>query len=317
MTFERSELLLILSVLPLVVLFLISRERLRRREAARLVSERLRGLSNTSRVARPWLLSVAFASAILAVAGPRVGSESVEIPRNERDRVVLVDVSKSMSADDLGSTRLDAAKAVAQRVMANHAGRVALIIFERSAEVISPLTSDSDAVSTLLDTIQPGELSHPGSDLGGAIDAAIDLAGRSMPQKVDVVLISDGEDQGKALQAAMARASTSSIAVHTITVGTSQGGPIKTEGSDELRDENGEVVTTSARADLMEKIARKTGGRALVNPFGEHALDVLVDGTISGDGRTTVEQPIERFQWPLALSFLLFYCGSLTNRGAE
>ncbi|HXI14111.1 MAG TPA: VWA domain-containing protein [Thermoanaerobaculia bacterium] len=316
MSFGESRLLLLLGVIPFLAWFLVHRERVRRANAARFVSERLRGVSNTARISRPWFVCVAFAVAILAVAGPRAGTRTIEVPRNERDRVVVVDVSKSMSAEDVGTSRLDAAKAVARKVMSNHSGRVALIIFERSAEVISPLTTDAEAVSTLLDTIEAGELSQPGSDLGGAIDAAIDLAGSSAQQKLDVVLISDGEDQGKSLRAAISRATKMLIPVHTVTIGTADGAPIRSEG-ETLKDDSGKVVTTVARSDVMKEIARGTSGRALVNPFGESSTDVLTEGSVSAGGRMTVEQPVERFQWPLAISLLLFFCGSLTNRGAE
>ena len=84
-----------------------------------------------------------------------------------------------------------------------------------------------------------------------------------------------------------------------------------------LRD-NGEIITTRARHETMERLARGTGGIALENPFSEHSLDALIARRAAGTSRETeVRMPIDRFQWPLAAAFLLFFCASLANRGAE
>src|SRR5207253_406046 len=77
----------------------------------------------------------------------------------ELNRALVVDVSLSMAAEDVGTSRLDAAKAIAKRIIAAHSGRVGLVVFENGADVVSPLTSDGDAVAALVDSLQPGEVS--------------------------------------------------------------------------------------------------------------------------------------------------------------
>ena len=67
----------------------------------------------------------------------------------------------------------------------------------------------------------------------------------------------------------------------------------------------------------MQQIARATGGRFFVNPFGEHDLDSLAGPPSSRGRNKNVKVPIERFQWPLALAAFAILLGSFTNRGAE
>ena len=68
---------------------------------------------------------------------------------------------------------------------------------------------------------------------------------------------------------------------------------------------------------VLQQIARSTGGRFYANPFGEHDLDSLA-GPPSSKGRDkNVKIPIERFQWPLALAAFAILLGSFTNRGAD
>jgi Ca-activated chloride channel family protein len=317
-TFRAAPLLWLVGLAPVALVFLLARERRRTRIARRLVSERLRGVANPVRVIRPWLLAVAIAAAAVALAGPRRGAMVVPVETRELNRVLVVDVSLSMAAEDVGTSRLDAAKAIAKRIIEAHSGRTGLVVFENGADVVSPLTGDGDAVAALVDSLQPGEVSLPGSDVAAGLNAAMKLLDADPRQRGDIVVISDGEDQGGRATEAIAKLRARSIAVSTIAVGTTRGATIPNpEGGGPLRDDSGQIVTTAARPDALELIAQQTGGRFFENPFGEHALDALA---ASGGGATkqkNVTIPIDRYQWPLGAAFALLMLGSVANRGAE
>jgi Ca-activated chloride channel family protein len=316
-TFHSMDFLWLLMLVPLAFLFFLSRERSRVRIARRFLSERLRGVRNPLRFLRPPLLALTLLGCVLALAGPEAGFRVVPIEQKESNRVIAIDVSLSMAARDLGPSRLDAAKAVAKRIIDAQPGRVGLVVFESAAEVVSPLTSDGDAVDALLDSIQAGEVSSPGSDLSVALNAALRLVGGDAGQTGDIVVISDGEDQGTALDASIAKLKQRGIVVSTVLVGSAGGSTIpRAEGGGDLRDDNGEIVTTYARPEVLQKIARETGGKFYANPFGEHALDTLATtgGVLK---QRNVRVPMERYQWPLAFACVALFLGSLANRGAE
>lgn len=314
MTFRAPMLLFCLALVPLALLFLLARERRRELLARRFVSERLRGVANPLRVFRPWLLALALAAGVIAAAGPRFGFTTVPIQEREANRIITIDVSNSMAAEDVGASRLDAAKAIAKRIIAAESGRTALVAFESSAEVESPLTTDDDAVASLVDSLQPGELTEPGTDLGGALLTSLKLADSDPLQKADIVVISDGEDQGNHLEDAIKRLKARGIVVSTVLVGTTRGSTIPGP----LRDEDGNIVTTYAHPEVLLHVARATGGRFFDNPFAEHALDALAASVTAGAPKSRhVKVPIDRYQWPLALALFLFLGGSFVNRGAE
>jgi Ca-activated chloride channel family protein len=318
MTFRSLPLLWLLALVPFVAALLVAREQHRARLSRRFVAERLRGVANTLRPARPWVLAIALVVALIALAGPRVGFTTIPVQEREANRVVAIDVSNSMAAPDVGTSRLDAAKAIARRIIDAHQGRIGLVEFEATSEVVSPLTSDGDAVSALVDTLDHGELSEPGTDLGAPIQTALRLIESDPSQRGDIVIISDGEDQGTHLEDALRLAKAKGIEVSTIMVGSGEGSTIPLPGGGVLHDESGATVTTYARAEVLEKIARSTGGAFFANPFGEHALDRLAVARAAGKAKQRIVQvPIDRFQWPLALAFMAFFCGSLVNRGAE
>lgn len=318
MTFRTVSLLWLLALVPFAAAFLVTRERLRNRVARRFASERLRGVAMPARVLRPWLLALALAAAVVALAGPYAGFTLVPVAAREANRVLVLDVSNSMGAEDVGTSRLSAAKALAVRLADAQQGRVALIVFEGQPEVASPLTTDTDAVASLIETVVPGEVGEPGSDVGSAILAALRLLESEPGVKADLVILSDGEDQGARVNEAIQRAKTRGIEISTIVVGSAEGSTIRTaEGP--LRDENGETVTTYARTDVLSEIARGTGGRMLENPFGARSLDPLLENaaTTATRRQTHTRVPVDRYQWPLGLAVIALFAGTFVNRGAE
>jgi Ca-activated chloride channel family protein len=318
LTFRSIPLLTLAALAPAALVFLIARENHRIRLAKRFVSERLRGVANPARILRPYLLALALLAAAVALAGPRAGFTILPLEERETNRVLAIDVSQSMAAEDVGASRLEVAKAIAKRIVEAHPGRMGVVMFEAGAEVVSPLTTDDDAVSALLDSMQPGELSQPGSDLSAGLIAAQRLVESDPGQKGDIIVISDGEDQGSRLDEAIARLKARGITVSTIAIGSPSGSTIpRPEGNGDLRDDNGDVVWTYLHPETLERVARETGGRAFVNPFAEHALDSITAVAGGALRQKNVRMPVERYQWPLALACLALLLGSFVNRGAE
>ncbi|HYO77259.1 MAG TPA: VWA domain-containing protein [Thermoanaerobaculia bacterium] len=317
MNFRSTLALWLLLLVPVALVFLIGRERLRTRSARRFASERLRGEAFPARPLRPWAIALGLALALLALAGPYAGYTLVPVPAREANRVLAIDVSNSMAAEDVGTSRLGAAKAIAMRLADEQQGRVALIVFEGAAEVVAPLTEDTAAVTSLIDSVTPGEIGQPGSDVGSAIIAALRLLEQDTARKADIVVISDGEDQGVRAADAVRLAKTRGIEVSTIMIGSPAGSTIPT-GDGPLRDTGGDVVTTYARNEVLGDIAQGTGGMLLENPFAERALDpLLADSLATSNRETQTRVPVDRYQWPLAFAFVMLFAGSLLNRGAE
>ena len=317
MAFASPKLLWLALAVPVATLFLVVRERQRVAAARRFISERLRGVANPARSLRPFLLALALLAGVVAVAGPQRGFTVVPVEQRESNRVIVVDVSLSMLAEDVGTSRLDAAKAVAKRIIAAHRGRIGLVVFEAGAEAVSPLTSDGEAVGALLDSIDAGEIGLAGSDIGAALVKAARLLDADASRRGDIVLISDGEDQGTNTDAELVKLASRGIAASTIGVGTPRGATIPDPTArGPLRDDNGEMVTTIEHPEVLQRVAARTGGRCFDNPFGEHALDPLAasGGTLR---QTKVRIPVERYQWPLAFAVAFLLLGSLLHRGAE
>src|SRR5258706_14764537 len=127
--FRLPQMLWLALIVPLALVFFLARERQRVRTARRFVSERLRGVANPLRTLRPWLAALSLLGCVIALAGPEAGFRVVPIEQRESNRVIAIDVSLSMDARDVGTSRLDAAKAIAKRIIDAQPGRVGLVIF--------------------------------------------------------------------------------------------------------------------------------------------------------------------------------------------
>ena len=227
----------------------------------RLVPRRSHGLP--ARV-RALLLGLAALGLGLGLAGPRWGQQEERRRDLGVDIALVLDVSASMLATDEGASRLERMKADVRRLMATLPGaRLALIGVAGSSFVLTPLTSDYDALALFLDGMDPSMVSQGGTALAEGIAQATQLLGVSQAGgDRALVVMSDGEtwdDQG-AIATAAQGARDARIALVTVGYGTTAGATIPLAGGGVKRDANGQVVITRASPTALEGIARVAEG---------------------------------------------------------
>lgn len=318
LSFRAGWMVALALLVPLAAILFFRTERLRRELAGRFVAARMRGGEHRRRSTRPILLAASLLGIVLAASGPRYGYSLQNIPGDDTYRLILLDTSESMAAEDVGTSRFVAARAIARQLIEASSGRVGLLVFEREAEVISPFTSDLGALVALLDSVNTGQMSEAGSDLGKALLEGVSLVEKLDRRVVDFVIISDGEDQGHALSNAIRKLREEQIRVSAVAIGNTEGATIPTSDGP-LRDQSGQVVRTAADPARMSRIAASTGGRLYVNPFASSSLDGLINSMPAAQ-RTEDRQvrvPTERYQWPLSVGLALALIASFLNRGAE
>lgn len=251
-------------------------------------------------------LALAVAGIALALARPRWGTAQQTVERRGVDVVFLLDSSLSMAAPDIPPSRLFVAKAMVRRLSQAMPGdRVALVQTEGEGMMLAPLTLDGAVLDLLLDTVEPGSLPRPGTELGTGIDAALRLFGPQSEKHRALVILSDGEDHGGGLDAATTKLKDAGVVVFALGIGTPEGTPIPL-GGDFKRDEAGKVVITRLHEETLEPLARTTGGAylritsAATDPTPIlRQIDRLEKRTLESETVTTRE---ERFQWPLLLA---------------
>ncbi len=256
-------------------------------------------------------LALAVLGAALALARPRWGAGEQKVERKGVDVVFLVDSSLSMGARDVPPSRLYVAKSLVRRMARAMPGnRVGLVQTEGDGVMLSPLTLDGAVLDLLLDTIDPGSLPTPGTELATGLETALRTFGQGGEKHRVLVLLSDGEDWGGGLDDEVARLREAGVVVYALGLGTLDGAPVPIPGStgETKRDADGNVVITRLHPEVMEKLARATGGSYLgvTSAAADPAtllkqIDRMEKRTIESLSLSTLE---ERFQWPLALAVL-------------
>jgi Ca-activated chloride channel family protein len=262
-------------------------------------------------------LALAIFCSLLALARPRWGADREEVERRGVDVVFMIDSSLSMGVQDVTPSRLYVAKALIRRMaQAMPGNRIGLVQTEGTGIVLAPLTLDGAVVDLLLDTVEPGSLPTPGTELAPGLEAALGLFGEESEKHRVLVLLSDGEDHGGGLEQQVARLREGGVVVHAFGIGTPNGAPVPipgTGGRSFKRESDGSLVISRLHEDVLEGMARATSGSYT------RVTSAAVDSTpvlrqIDSMEKRTIESQVsshltERFQWPLAFAVaaLLLY----------
>ena len=114
---------------------------------------------------------------VLAQAQPQWGPQWQDVPRRGRDLMILLDVSRSMLAEDVFPNRLARAKLdiknVVQAIRQEGGHRIGLIAFAGRASLQCPLTLDYAFFLEQLNTVTPHTVGRGGTLIGDAIRQAL------------------------------------------------------------------------------------------------------------------------------------------------
>ena len=241
----------------------------------------------------------------LGAAGPQWGREAVRRQSQGSDVVFVIDVSASMETRDVPPSRMEEARREAVALLGHLAGnRVGVVAFAGDAVRLCPLTLDQAAVRLTLETIGPGTVSEPGSDLGRALRAGLKLLPAGHRDEQAMVVWTDGEDLEGHAREALAEVKSAGLRVLTVGVGTPAGDviPISDVAGvtvDMKRDEHGQVVRSRLDEPLLRDVARATHGIYFAGSRSGGELVRLASslGSLarSRQGTRLVERPVSRF----------------------
>ena len=267
------------------------------------------------RAAKHAALVAAVALLVTALARPQFGSRVETVRREGQDIVVALDLSASMTAEDMAPNRLDKAKfAIADLIGRLEGDRVGLVAFAGEAFVQSPLTGDYGAATLFLNAMEPDMISVQGTNLGQAVAVALDAFAETERRHRVLVLITDGEDHEGEVDDALDRAVEAGVRIYTVGIGSAEGVPIpefdaagRARGF--KRDDDGTVVTTQLDEATLRTMAERTGGLYYrASPAGAE-LEALAAEVTGGEGQEFEAEQMtvfdEQYQLFLGLALAL------------
>ncbi|MCG8418414.1 MAG: VWA domain-containing protein [Proteobacteria bacterium] len=236
-------------------------------------------LSIERRIVRLGLIFTALICGIVALMRPQTpgATETLSTGRISADIMVVLDVSRSMLADDAAPTRLDRAKAeVAEMASRLRGHRLGLVAFAGRAAVLAPLTPDYSFFRMILNGANTNSVSRGGTQIGTALRKAVASFDPGPGAKL-ILLITDGEDHDSYAQEAAKEALEAGIRVVAVGFGSEEGSKITLVDPDTgarslLTDRNGTPVESRLDGELLREIALTTQGAYV--PAGVAALDI-------------------------------------------
>lgn len=228
---------------------------------------------------------------ILAMTRPQTGQTREKVKSEGVEVMLLVDVSQSMLAEDAKPSRLELIKRELIRLLQMSTGdRVGLIAFAGSAVLLSPMTTDREALKMYIESLSPQSVSEQGTEFRKALAEAEQAfarggveGGKDSVTTRAIVIASDGEDQEPGALEAAKKLADQGIRIFTLGLGTEKGGPIP------LRDErgnlqgylkdgaSGQVVLTQTKGSILKLLAEQGRGSFRQVTFGSNAMRELYE----------------------------------------
>ena len=246
---------------------------------------------------RWWLFGIAGVLASVALAGP--AWERIEQPvfRAEQALVIALDLSRSMDATDIAPSRLSRAQLkILDMLQRRSSGETALIVYSANAFTVTPLTTDTDTIASLVNSLSTDIMPSRGSYPEVAIDKAEQLLEQAGAAFGEVLLVTDGGSSPAASERARAlRAAGYSLSI--LGVGTSDGAPIPQPDGGFVTDNRGRIAVPQLEASGLRALANSGGGRYATLSPGDSDLDYLLSGEINGAGRVASDDALATDRW--------------------
>ena len=268
---------------------------------------------------RWWLVGLVGILACVALAGPAWKRIEQPVFRAEQALVVALDLSRSMDAQDIAPSRLDRAKLkVLDMLERRTSGETALVVYSANAFTVTPLTTDTDTIASLVTSLSTEIMPSRGSYPEIAINKGQQLLEQAGAAFGEVLLITDGGSS----PAASARARELKNAGYSLSilgVGTTEGAPIPRQSGGFVTDNRGRIAVPRLEVSGLRKLASAGGGRYATMTANNNDLDTLLSGEITGAGRAASDDALATDRWreegPWLLLLLLPLAALAFRRG--
>ena len=234
--------------------------------------------------------------AIFALAGPTWERLPVPAFRSDEALVVALDLSRSMNAGDIEPSRLERAKLKLLDLLERRAaGQTALVVFSTHAFTVTPLTTDTRTISSLISAVDTDIMPTQGGSVVAGLEHAAKLLDQTGLRRGDVLLITDSEVADRDLDAA-SKLFRDGYRVSVLAVGTEQGAPIPRREGGFVTDDSGQVVVPQVDAAGLQRLAAAGGGRYAVLTTTDRDLDALFPRSALPLGATLDEGGEEQYE---------------------
>lgn len=312
-----------LILLPIFIVFgiLIIKNYYRVQRAARLMVHPdhqktvFKNFSLKRQYAKMVLLLTGLVFTFIAILQPQWGKREEAVVQAGRDVLIVLDISRSMKAQDVKPTRLDFAKLKIRALLSKlTCERVGLIVFAGSAFVQCPLTADHAAFLMFLDHIDAEMISSGTTALDSALTKVLTVfaANQGRKNKLAIVL-TDGEDFSVNLNGTQRQALHDQLHLFALGIGTPEGAPVPKFDAmgnqiGHETDDKGSIVLTKLNEPMLEKLCKELSGTYIRASYDDDDVDTLARLVARYEKEKftdrTISQYHDQYPWFLAVTWI-------------
>lgn len=205
------------------------------------------------------IISTAWLIAIIALASPSFQKQEVPSFGVNNARVIVMDMTLSMYATDIAPNRLAQARyKVMDLLPALKEGSTGLIAYSGDGYMISPLTSDTNTLASLIPNLSPDIMPVRGSNAAAGVKKAISMLTQAGHQQGDIILVAD-DISAKETRDIQDLLNGTNWQLSVMSVGTPQGAPIRLPNGD-MFTSNGTTVVTKTNVKGLQALAKAGNG---------------------------------------------------------
>lgn len=319
---------LFLALIPVFILFVVylrwRKKAIQNFAEGRLWDKLAIDISKRKKFVHFWFFIIIATFSIVALVNPKIGSKLKTVTREGVDIVFVMDVSKSMLAEDVTPSRIEQSKQLVSKMLNEFVSdRVGIVVYAGKAYPQLPLTTDYSAAKMFLKNVNTDIVPSFGTDVGAAVELALDYFESADDKKNQcIILLSDGEDHENTSMPWAEKAKEKGILIHTVAIGKSEGAaiPIKEKGKIVYKeDKDGQIVLTKMNPQFLRKIASTAAGSFLdgnkTGPTVEAVKDALLNME-KGESETELFEDYEdQYQWFLIGAMLTLIISLFVGEG--
>lgn len=249
-------------------------------------------------------VTLAWVCFAIAMAGPRsISAVHADEDHNSLHVMLLVDVSRSMGAEDVMPGRIERARLELSDLLRRAQGmRFGIVVFAARPHLLVPVTGDMRLLESALQNLRTGLLPTEGSSMAAALHFAHQqlLDAKTAGQRA-ILLVSDGSEDSltdnRQLETVLAEISRDNIPVYTLGMASAAGSPLFDARTGWLM-HGGETITSRLNESLLQTIALRSNGKyAPVSDSDAEWRSLYMNG-LALQQASTVEQRVDAaIQW--------------------
>lgn len=262
---------------------------------------------------RTLFFSLSWISLVTALACPLYGSKSFFVHKEGLSVIFVMDVSKSMTIEDVGTDRLTAGKYFADFLINRYKKNAfGLVVAKGDGVLAVPLSFEHGAVLNAIMNLSAFSMSSAGTNLEAGVMKALNSFSNESSNFKIIVLITDGEETKGSLIKAAEVINKSDVIFIAAGIGSKNGGGIT------AFNEQGEKFLK--HSSLNEKFLREAAAAAGDNSFYVQAFplsgfnsslvkifDYLDSKNKGAEKIISVREPVKR-NFEFSLFAFIFFC---------